>query len=98
MTIGDHPPLAPGFNGRQVCPEGVAVSVTTQLYPHIGTLEPSGNVAIVAPAVKLIVGWANDIPVTRRKIATANTVAFTVVAFGKFIRIALLLCYFDSSI
>jgi hypothetical protein len=51
ITTGDQPPEEAGFNAAQVAPE--PDTVVPQLYPHIGTAEPSGKVAVTGPAVKL---------------------------------------------
>jgi hypothetical protein len=50
MTTGDQP-LAAGFNLAQVAVEPAAAA--PQMYPHIGTDEPSGRVMLVGPAVML---------------------------------------------
>jgi hypothetical protein len=49
MTTGDHPPAAE-LNLAQVAVE--ADTAVPQLYPHIGTDEPSGRVMLVGPAVR----------------------------------------------
>jgi hypothetical protein len=52
ITTGDHAAAA-GFNATQVAlaPDAGA----PQLYPHIGTVEPSAMVTVVGPAVRLMV-------------------------------------------
>jgi len=50
ITTGDHP-LALGFSLAQVAVE--LATTAPQLYPHMGTEEPSGIVMLVGPAVKL---------------------------------------------
>jgi hypothetical protein len=48
------------------------------MYPHIGTIEPSGMVAVVGPAVKLTCCWARRAVAPRRRIVTAHTAVFRV--------------------
>jgi hypothetical protein len=55
ITTGDHVAAVvdAGFNAMQVAvAPGAAVP---QLYPHIGTVEPSAMVTVVGPAVRLMV-------------------------------------------
>ena len=53
VGMGDQPVDA-GFSALQVwAPLAAAVPLTVQLYPHIGTAVPSGNVAVVGAAVRL---------------------------------------------
>jgi hypothetical protein len=52
MITGDHAPaVVPGLSALQMAVE--AGCTASQLKPHIGTVEPSGRVAVAGPAVKL---------------------------------------------
>jgi hypothetical protein len=67
ITIGDHP-VAAGLSVVQVAPVAVP-----QVYPHMGTTEPSGNAKVVGAAVRLTCAWATVVPAPRRRTAAALT-------------------------
>jgi hypothetical protein len=78
ITTGDQPAGvvvvargAFGFNGAQVAVE--PATAAPQVYPHIGTVEPSGSVTEVGPAVKLTLCWAAAVPAPRRRTVARRT-------------------------
>src|SRR5436305_6942247 len=73
MITGDQP-VAVGFNFAQVAVEP-AGCVASQLYPHIGTDEPSGRVRLVPPAVRLTC-WARAVPAPRRRASVIQKTVF----------------------
>jgi hypothetical protein len=67
ITTGDQP-VAAVFKAVQVAGATAAV----QLYPHIGTADPSGSVAVDEPAVKLTLLWPRDTPLASRRMEAAS--------------------------
>jgi hypothetical protein len=86
ITTGDQVVPAFGFRAAQVAPEGAELA--SQLYPHMGTICPSGNVVAVGAAVRLTV--PADTADAKRRPAAA-TPAFDRVAFNIRERIVILL-------
>src|SRR5436305_11554726 len=74
MITGDQP-VAVGFNFAQVAVEPTGC-VASQLYPHIGTDEPSGRVSVVPPALKLTCCWARAVPAPRRRASVIQKTVF----------------------
>ena len=52
------------------------VAAAPQVYPHIGTTVPSGNVAVVGAAVKLTVPWPIDGLAPTRRTSAAKIAVF----------------------
>jgi hypothetical protein len=53
QAVADGVAANAGFNEVQVA----AVAAVPQKYPHMGTAEPSGNVAVAGAAVRLTEAW-----------------------------------------
>jgi hypothetical protein len=77
ITTGDQvfEPIVAGFSGLQVV-FGVMPPTRPQKYPHIGTVEPSGNVTVVGIAVRFT--WARERLAPRRRTDIARTAVFKV--------------------
>ena len=82
ITTGDQP-VAVGFNFAQVAPVAVP-----QVYPHIGTVAPSGVTRLAGPAVRLT--WPTAKPAPKRRTLAASTAIFRL-DLSKLSRIAALL-------
>src|SRR5215469_18035957 len=74
ITTGDHP-VAFGFAPAQLAAE--PVTTVPQLYPHIGTDEPSGNVMVEDAAVRLICCCATEALIQRSSIIAARIAVLT---------------------
>src|SRR5207248_9464207 len=93
MITGDQPAgvvvVAAGASGFKLAHVAVEpVTAVPQLYPHIGTTEPSGKVTVVGPAVKLTCCWATTRPAPSRRTAVRSTAVFRQI-FRSLNRIAL---------
>ena len=58
------PACADPFNATQL---PVAALAASQVHPHMGTVLPSGRVAIWRDAVRVTVTWASEIPAVRSR-------------------------------
>jgi hypothetical protein len=66
ITTGDQVAPAFGFAAAQV---GLVVP---QVYPHIGTVCPSGSKVLLGAAVRLTTDWARDAPLASRRTEAAR--------------------------
>jgi hypothetical protein len=71
ITTGDQP-VVDGFAALQLAV--VIAPAAPHVYPHIGTLVPSGNVVVVGAAVRLT--WAEITPVPKRAAAAKDAASF----------------------
>jgi hypothetical protein len=87
ITTGDQP-VAAGFAALQLA--AAMAPTAPHVYPHIGTLVPSGNVVVVGAAVRLT--WAEITPVPKIA-ATAKNAASLLLDLTSINRIAVSLTY-----
>jgi hypothetical protein len=86
ITAGDQPVV---FVLAHVAVE--PVTAVPQVYPHIGTVFPSGSVIVLGAAVRLMACvWAEAMPAPRRRTDAPDTAALTI-ALRELSRIAVLL-------
>src|ERR1035438_9400336 len=67
-------PAASGFNAAQVAKE--PLTAAPQVYPHMGTVAPSGRVIVDGPAVKLTCCWPKATTAAKESIPTTRAAAF----------------------
>src|SRR6266567_3960781 len=86
--MGDHvPTVAAGLSEAQK-----PLAAAPQVYPHIGTVEPSGRVTVDGPAVRLTDVCALAIPAPKRRTA-APRAAVLIIALKVLVRISVLLSW-----
>jgi hypothetical protein len=77
MRTGDHAPDAFGFKAAHLAEE--PEEIAPHVYPHMGTVWPSGRVVLDGPADRLITCWPNPALAPRRSAVTTNTARFKLV-------------------
>jgi hypothetical protein len=75
ITTGDHP-VAAVLAATHVAVVGLAG--VAQVYPHMGTTEPSGSVIVVGPALRATCCAANETLAPRRRTDIARIAVFKV--------------------
>jgi hypothetical protein len=78
IVIAAHAGGVPTFGASDAHVAVDPATAVPQKYPHMGTVVPSGIVAVVGFAIRLICCWPNAATAAKRRNALATSAAFNV--------------------